>query len=131
MNPGFPAFDAEATQLYEQMGLKSEFINEAYPNLKEAQEFRQLVEQGRESYLKKFWLSISISRRSRWEKSYELARIAARLGKKDTAFELLNQAYRGRDHYMTQLKVDPAFDSLRSDPHFDELLRRMNLASPR
>jgi hypothetical protein len=54
--------------------------------------------------------------------------IHSRLNENDRAINLLNQAYEARDHQMAQLKVNPAFDSLRSDPHFAELLRLMNLS---
>jgi TolB-like protein len=47
------------------------------------------------------------------------------LGEKDKAFEWLEKAYEER--YVIQLKVDPQFDPLRSDPRFTDLLRRMNL----
>jgi adenylate cyclase len=48
-------------------------------------------------------------------------------GKRDKAFRLLDEAYDAHDHQMAQLKVNPAFDSLRPDPRFDALLRRMKL----
>jgi tetratricopeptide (TPR) repeat protein len=47
------------------------------------------------------------------------------LGEKDKAFEWLEKAY--EEHYVIQLKVDPQFDPLRSDPRFSDLLGRMNL----
>ncbi|HJZ66570.1 MAG TPA: hypothetical protein VKF81_00380 [Blastocatellia bacterium] len=53
----------------------------------------------------------------------------ARLGEKDEAFAMLNEAYEVRDHQIAQLKVNPIFDSLRSDRRFTDLLRRMNLDS--
>jgi tetratricopeptide (TPR) repeat protein len=47
------------------------------------------------------------------------------LGEKDKAFEWLEKAYEER--FVIQIKVDPQFDPLRSDPRFTDLLRRMNL----
>ena len=56
------------------------------------------------------------------------AELYARLGENDRAIEALNKTYETRSHLMTQLKVNPAFDGLRSDPRFAELLRRMKLS---
>jgi TolB-like protein/Tfp pilus assembly protein PilF/predicted Ser/Thr protein kinase len=47
------------------------------------------------------------------------------LGEKDKAFEWLEKAYEDRAN--GAIKVTPAFDPLRSDPRFADLLRRMNL----
>jgi tetratricopeptide (TPR) repeat protein len=58
--------------------------------------------------------------------TYEVAIIYAGLGEKDRAFEWLERAYQVRDKAMTCLKVDPPLDPLRSDPRFQDLLRRMN-----
>jgi hypothetical protein len=51
--------------------------------------------------------------------------ICAGLGEKDMAFEWLEKAY--EEHFMIAVKVNQAFDPLRSDPRFADLLRRMNL----
>jgi eukaryotic-like serine/threonine-protein kinase len=56
-----------------------------------------------------------------------VARIYAMAGGKDKAFEALEKAYKERDYWLSFLKVDPAFDSLRSDPRYAEMLRRMGL----
>jgi TolB-like protein/Tfp pilus assembly protein PilF len=47
------------------------------------------------------------------------------LGEKDKAFEWLERAYEERA--MPTIKVNPIYDPLRSDPRFQDLLRRMNL----
>jgi eukaryotic-like serine/threonine-protein kinase len=51
--------------------------------------------------------------------------VCAGLGEKDQAFEWLEKAYEER--FIIVIKVHPAFDPLRSDPRFADLLRRMNL----
>ena len=55
-----------------------------------------------------------------------LAGLYAFLGEKDKALEWLERGYEEHDDRMYVLKADPRFDSLRSDPCFQELLRRMN-----
>jgi TolB-like protein/predicted Zn-dependent protease len=61
------------------------------------------------------------------EVAYAIAAIEAVLGRRDEAFLWLDAAYRQRIGSMILLKVDPTLDSLRDDPRFGELLRRMRL----
>jgi eukaryotic-like serine/threonine-protein kinase len=58
-----------------------------------------------------------------------IARIYAGLGDKDNAFAYLEKSYEDRsiETGFSTIKVDPTFDSLRSDPRFADLVRRMNL----
>jgi hypothetical protein len=58
--------------------------------------------------------------------TYEVALVYAGLGEKDQAFEWLERAYRVHDKGMLFLKIDPPLDPLRSDPRFQDLLRRVN-----
>ncbi len=51
------------------------------------------------------------------------------LGENEEAFAWLRKGLDAYDGWMDALKVDPAFDPLRSDPRFQDLLRRMNLPS--
>ncbi len=55
--------------------------------------------------------------------------IYAGLGEKDRAFEWMEKAYNDRELGVGfgSIKVDPAYDPLRSDPRLADLLRRMNL----
>jgi serine/threonine-protein kinase len=48
-------------------------------------------------------------------------------GDRDTAFEWLERAYRQHDGYIAFVKIDTLLDSLRGDPRYAALLRRMNL----
>ena len=57
--------------------------------------------------------------------AFSLARIYAALGEAETAFAWLEKAYTRRDAVMITLKVDLAFDHIRSDPRFAEMLRRI------
>jgi tetratricopeptide (TPR) repeat protein len=49
------------------------------------------------------------------------------LGQKDQALTWLERAYQERDPWVPDVFVEPAFDPLRSDPHFQELEHRMRL----
>ena len=57
---------------------------------------------------------------------YLLASIYASLGDKDKAFEDLELAFQQRYKDMSYLRTDPSVDPLRSDPRFEDLVRRMN-----
>jgi DNA-binding winged helix-turn-helix (wHTH) protein/Tfp pilus assembly protein PilF len=50
------------------------------------------------------------------------------MGDKEEALADLDKAYSGHFGVLTTLKVEPAFDPLRSDPRFQDLLRRVGLA---
>ena len=56
-----------------------------------------------------------------------VAKNETRLGNKDQAFLWLEKSIEARASGIPNLKVDPAFDVLHSDPRFAALLRRMNL----
>jgi len=48
------------------------------------------------------------------------------LGEKDKAFEWLEKTYEQREAWMEVLKAESMYDSLRSDPRFQDLVDRMN-----
>jgi hypothetical protein len=51
------------------------------------------------------------------------------MGRKDKAIALLQKAYLTHSGALVSIKVDPNYDPLRSDPRFQELLRRVGLAN--
>ncbi|MCI0336577.1 MAG: protein kinase [Acidobacteria bacterium] len=59
---------------------------------------------------------------------FDMARIYARLGNKDRAFEWLEKAYAEHSSEIVSIKSDPAFDQLRADTRFQDLLHRIGLA---
>jgi len=82
---------------------------------------------GSEGYWR-WWLEYQEERSQRAHvRPSTFARIYAYLDEKDQAFEWLEKAYETRDGTLSSLKVNPYWDSLRDDPRFQDLLRRMNL----
>jgi len=69
-----------------------------------------------------------------WRANLEIAMAAgpldaaatySKLGESDKAFEYLEKAFNARLSGMVWLKVTPEFDGIRSDPRYQELLRRV------
>jgi len=56
---------------------------------------------------------------------YGIAQLYADLGDKDHAFEWLNTAYQEHDVFLSGIRTDFQFDSLRSDPRYTELVRKI------
>ena len=56
-----------------------------------------------------------------------LARVYAGLGEADRAFEQLEIAYTKREPWILALRVSPGFDTIRDDPRFADLLRRIGV----
>jgi tetratricopeptide (TPR) repeat protein len=63
--------------------------------------------------------------KERYVPPYNVAQIYARLEDKPQTLSWLEQAFHERDTQLTYMKVDPAFDQIRSDPRFQQLLQRM------
>jgi Flp pilus assembly protein TadD len=59
--------------------------------------------------------------------AYNLATVYVGLGRKEQALTFLEKAYADRCSMIPELKDDPEFDPLRSEPRFVALLRRMGL----
>jgi eukaryotic-like serine/threonine-protein kinase len=58
--------------------------------------------------------------------NYMLAGVYAGLGDKGRALDKLEQAFSERSFFFDFIKSDPDMDSLRAEPRFQELVRRMN-----
>ena len=58
---------------------------------------------------------------------YHTSIVYARLGEPDKAFEWLERAYRDRNPWLPNLNADPAFDTIRADPRFVALVKKVGL----
>ncbi len=58
---------------------------------------------------------------------YTIAVNYADLGDKDHAFQWLDLAFQERDGSLIGIRIDPTFDSVRSDPRYADLVRRIGL----
>jgi TolB-like protein/DNA-binding winged helix-turn-helix (wHTH) protein len=79
---------------------------------------------------KGYWRMSLQQHRSQWKKTlddpYGHAVLYARVGNNDDAFAWLEKAYQARAQDLIYwLRTDPAFDPLRSDPRYTDLVRRI------
>ena len=63
--------------------------------------------------------------KERYVPPYHVAQIYARLADKQQTLDWLEQAFNERDTQLTYMKVEPAFDEIRSDPRFQRLQQRL------
>ncbi len=61
------------------------------------------------------------------EAAYQIAQVHAWRAESDMAFEWLDRAYRQRDGGLSGLRGDPLMASLRTDPRFNAMLRKLKL----
>ncbi len=77
------------------------------------------------------WQGILLEQARQFEDSnivyFHVASFNAKVGNKDKAFEYLKKSYQRRELWICYLQVDPRLDSLRDDPRYDELVRRVGL----
>jgi serine/threonine protein kinase/Tfp pilus assembly protein PilF len=61
------------------------------------------------------------------DSAYQIAEARGWRGEKDSAFAWLGRAYRQGDGGLAETKIDPLLESLRGDPRYKALLRKLNL----
>jgi tetratricopeptide (TPR) repeat protein len=82
---------------------------------------------GRRSEASKILAELDARSQQTYVQPVWLAVIYAALGEKDRAFEFLQKGYSDRSGWLIYLKLDPAFQLLRSDPRFTDLVRSVGL----
>jgi tetratricopeptide (TPR) repeat protein len=63
-----------------------------------------------------------------YEPAFHIAQIYLGLGDKEQSFAWLNKACDERSVWLIWIGVDPKFDSLRSDPRFENLLKKIGFS---
>jgi TolB-like protein/Flp pilus assembly protein TadD len=87
---------------------------------------RAYAASGKPDEARKILQELAARAKERYVPSYQVALVHAGLGDKEKAFESLEKAFEERSTLLTYLKMDPRFDSLRGDPRFRAMLRRLN-----
>jgi TolB-like protein/DNA-binding winged helix-turn-helix (wHTH) protein/Flp pilus assembly protein TadD len=118
--------------------LEKQLYNEAIPELEKTKSFREERVYIRQTAYLYARMGRRAEARAALAKSLQLSKgkqvssgavalTYAALGAKDESFLWLEKAYTERSSFMTSLKYWSVFDQLRSDPRFDDLLRRVGL----
>jgi serine/threonine protein kinase/Flp pilus assembly protein TadD len=146
MDPNFPQLHAWLAQIYYEKGMFDEAILESrasqgtdrldggnvaarFPYMT-AMIGRTLAKAGRRAEAEKAFGELQQLRKRHELEPIVLLPIYLALGEKDEIFDLLEKEYDVRSAGLTSLKVNPLYDSVRSDPRFTELMRRVGLAPP-
>ena len=121
--------------IYEQMGraedavqefLKAELLFGTDPRriaqLKEA-----FAKSGARGYWKRTLENYKESAKSQYVPSVMVAEACVRVGDKECAFQWLEKGFQERDDLMINLKVEPIFDAIRSDPRYEDLVHRVGI----
>jgi DNA-binding winged helix-turn-helix (wHTH) protein/TolB-like protein len=120
---------------YEQKGMYEEAVEEEVKaatangaGATKVEEYMQLFRvSGWYAYLQRRKEELMKAAAERYVSPVSIAGTNARLGNRDEAFTWLEKAVDERSSGIPNLKVDPGFDNLHSDPRFAKLLARMNI----
>jgi TolB-like protein/DNA-binding winged helix-turn-helix (wHTH) protein/Flp pilus assembly protein TadD len=89
-----------------------------------------LARSGRRSEAEQIVQGLIETGKGRYVPPTNIARVYAGLGNREAALQWLDKGYEARDVGMVFLTVDPKWDDLRSDPGFQELLKRCHFVLP-
>ena len=121
---------------YEQVGMRAEAVEEFLEDGRTRgflmpEEMKALREafraSGWQGYVRKRIELLEGKAKKEYVPPTTLAGIHALAGEKEPAFAWLNRAVDTRDPWLSLIKIQPAYDSLRPDPRFTKLLQRVNL----
>jgi len=82
---------------------------------------------GRPAEARKLLDELAALRQRKYVASHFFAGIHIGLGEIDTAIECLEKSFAEHSHWLMYLHIDPTMDALRSDPRFQDLLKRVGL----
>jgi len=120
--------------LYEKKGMYEQALSECQTALKLGR-FPEILHRvgyvyavtGKRAEAQKIAAELTEMWKQRYFPPFYIACVYAGLGDKDQAFAWLEKAYEMHDWRVLLVKLDQQCDSLRSDPRYTDLLRRLNL----
>ena len=120
---------------YEQKGMLHEalssFRNTFESGLKTASIAHVFARMGNRPAAEKILEEMLAASKTKYISPYEIAVVHAGLGEKEPVFEWLTKGFNEHSSMMVYMKSDPRLQSLRREPAFQDLLRRMGLPSQR
>lgn len=136
LEPDDAWFLASLAKAHEQKGMYAEAVAEQLRHANSTESLKEKqIQKSREAFRASGWQGYLQIQRAQMEerakretvKHTEMATLYARLGNKDRAFASLKNAVDEHDPWICQLRIEPQYDSLRSDPRYLKLLQRMNM----
>ena len=121
------ALSFDVTFVYEQLGMETEWFSvmERFNSIS-SHELRTAFGDGgiKGFYRKRTELNENERKKGQY---FGQAEDYARIGEKDKAVNMLEKAYKAREHAIAQLKANPVLDPLRDHPRFVALLKTLRL----
>ncbi len=135
MNPNFPIARLWLDRTYQAKKMYPEAIAEYKETLKVTPEWPVAHAQignvygvsGNKEEAQQILDTLNSFASKKYVTSYGRALVYAGIGEKEQAFMWLNKAYDERSHWLVWLKLDPRWESLRSDNRFTQLVNKVGL----
>jgi len=134
LNPNHSHIHSRLIRVLEDQGKESEAFEYFVKMLAIQKIDNEKLERFNTAYRTGGWRGVTVERIKTAEADsdpgyFQLACLHAKIGNKDKAFEYLEKAYQERSFQIAIIQVEPQLDSLRGDPRFDDLLRRIETSA--
>jgi tetratricopeptide (TPR) repeat protein len=134
IDPSFAPVHEDLMTAYQQMGAVSDSMNEGVRLLELsgdpvlAHRVSEAFHSGGRNAALQIWVDTLLQRsKTQYVSPVAIAQLYIRLGEKEKAIEWLRNAVSVRSQQLVYLKTEPLYDSLRADPRFRELLKKVGL----
>jgi len=131
LNPNHSHIHARLIMVLEERGKESEAFEYFVEMLTIQKTDNEKLERFKTAYQMSGWRGVVIERIKTAEADadpgyFQLACLYAKIGDTDKALEYLDKAYQERSFLIAVLQVEPQLDSLRNDPRYLDLVKRVN-----
>ncbi len=120
---------------YEQKGMPDESVKVLLKSLHLWGETQEIIKQRKEAYeksgVKAYWQKnleqTEVPEPRKFIMAIDMAIIYLRVDDKEKAIEWLQKSYAARERWLINIKHDPQWDGIRSDPRFVEIVQKIGL----